>query len=106
MASEEELRQAWIRSGGDPNQGPRPGSMGQPPLASFHPSLRLLPNEALKALRDGGVNLENPSKDDELIINDLRKYNKLGEYPWPKPKAPATQGTPRDATTSPGTPSR
>ena len=82
--------------GGRPVEAPE---LGKPPLVSFHDSVRLLPNEALKALREAGVNLESPSKDDQQIINDMRKYNKIQEYPWPKPAT--QQGSPRDASSSP-----
>mgnify|MGYP003395902429 CR=1 FL=1 len=92
--------------GGREIKVPGEGQTGQPPLASFHESLRLLPNEALKALHQAGVNLENPSSTDQDIINDLRKYNKLQDWPWPKAKVAPTQGTPRDASTQPGTPMR
>jgi hypothetical protein len=94
-----------LRQGGGGKAVPTPGQAqtGQPPLASFHESVRLLPNEALKALAEGGIDLANPSESDQLVINDIRNYNKLQPFPWPKKKAPATQGTPRDATTTPGT---
>ena len=82
--------------GGRPVAAPE---LGKPPLASFHEALRLLPDEALKALTEAGVNLERPSKDDRLIIDDMRKYNKLQPFPWPKPAT--QQGSPRDAGSSP-----
>lgn len=82
------------------------GQVGHPPLASFHESLRLLPNEALKALHEAGVDLENPTTSHQNIINDMRKYNKLPDWPWPKAKTAPTQGTPRDASTQPGTGTR
>ena len=82
------------------------GQQGQPPLASFHESLRLLPNEALKALHEAGVDMEYPSASHQGIINDIRKYNKLPDWPWPKSKVSPTTGTPRDAATQPGTGTR
>lgn len=96
----ERLRQG---GGGKPVGQPQPGQgqMGQPPLASFHESVRLLPNEALKALLEGGINLQTPSEGDQPVIDDIRGYNKLPKWTWPK--KPATQGNPRDATTTPGT---
>lgn len=81
-------------------QGPAPGMAqpGKPPLASFHESTRLLPNVALKALVEAGVNLENPSAGDQSVIDDIRQYNKLPKFPWPKPpKAGATDATPGGA---------
>ena len=86
-----------LRSGGGGKEikVPGEGQTGQPPLASFHESVRLLPNEALKALKQAGVNLENPSTGDQPIINDLRQYNKLPIWPWKVPKKPgAADATP------------
>ena len=70
------------------------GQTGQPPLASFHESVRLLPNEALKSLLEAGVNLQNPSKGDRQVINDSRKYNKIGDYPWPEDAKPTGSAAP------------
>ena len=85
-----------LRQGGGGKVVPTPGQgqTGQPPLASFHESVRLLPNEALKALLEAGINLQNPSKGDRPVINDIRKYNKLGDYPWVEDAKPAGSATP------------
>lgn len=85
-----------LRQGGGGQHIPTPGEgqTGQPPLASFHGSVRLLPNEALKALLEAGINLQSPSKGDRSVINDIRKYNKLGDYPWPEDAKPAGAATP------------
>lgn len=81
--------------GGKPaGQMPGGGQTGQPPLASFHESVRLLPNEALKALLEAGINIQSPSKGDRPVINDIRKYNKLGDYPWSEDATPAGGATP------------
>ena len=79
--------------------GPPPAQQGKPPLASYHGSVRLLPDAALKALGEAGVNLQSPSKTDRDIINDLRKYNKLADWPWPEdePKPGATDASPGGA---------
>lgn len=73
-------------------QGMAPAQPGKPPLASFHESVRLLPNQALKALGEAGVDLMTPSKDDRQIIDDLRVYNKLPKWTWPEP--PRAAGAP------------
>lgn len=84
--------------GGKEIKVPGEGQMGEPPLASFHESVRLLPNEALKALRQAGVNLENPSMGDQPVIDDIRVYNKLQKWPWRVPKKPgAADATPGGA---------
>ena len=77
------------------------GQTGQPPLASFHESVRLLPNEALKAFLEAGVDIQSPSKGHRGVIDDLRAYNKLPKWAWPEaPKqagaaAPEPGGSPR-----------
>lgn len=89
-----ELLQRLRQGGGGKPVMPGGGQTGQPPLASFHDSVRLLPNEALKALVEAGINIQSPTKGDRQVINDIRKYNKLGDYPWPEDAKPAGSATP------------
>lgn len=60
-------------------------SQGKPPLAGLHESVRLLPDQAHKALGEAGIDLVNPKKGDRAVIDDLRHFNKLPKFPWPEP---------------------